>query len=143
MVRVIEDVESNQECDGSVEIDDMGICSWGKAWNRMNRQGYSVSQLEMIIAESKVEEQLIGASLIWASLTPSEEVFKLAAKLAGANTIDELWEAYYSAGSREGFVAVVLAIVHYELLAEFEGERYYAWIEVKYEGNKYWRVYPK
>ncbi|MFN6475330.1 hypothetical protein [Nostoc sp. DedQUE07] len=143
MVRVIEDVEKNQDCGGSVKVEDMGICSWGKAWNRMNRQEYSIPQLEMIIAESKVEEQLIGASLIWASLTPSEEVFELAAKLAGANTIDELWGAYYSASSREGFVAVVLAIVHYELLAELEGERYYAWIEVKYEQGKYWRRYIK
>lgn len=143
MVRAIEDVERNQDCSESANVDDMGICSWGKAWNRMNRQGYSVSQLEMIIAESKVEAQLIAASLIWASLVPSEEVFELAAKLAAANTIDELWGAYYSAGSRKVFVAVVLAIVHYELLAEFKGERYCAWIEVIYEGNKYWRVYPK
>lgn len=125
-----------------VYIGEMSKWNWGKVWNRMNRQGYSVSQLEMIIAESKVDTQLIAASLIWASLIPSEEVFEQAAILAVVNTIDELWSAYYSATSRRGFVRVVLAIVHYDLLIELNSREYYPWIEVIYKDKGYWRRYP-
>ncbi|MFN6475261.1 hypothetical protein [Nostoc sp. DedQUE07] len=125
-----------------VHIGQIDKWNWGKAWNRMNRMGYSVSQLEMIIAESKVDTQLIAASLIWASLVPSEEVFEQTVKLALANPIDELWQAYYSAASRKGFVGVVLAIVHYDLLIELNSGEYYPWIEVIYKDKGYWRRHP-
>ncbi len=136
MIRMIQnEQETNKE-----EMGEMG--QWGKGWNRMNRQGYTVSQLEMIIAESGVETQAVAAALIWASKNPTEEVFEIAAKLARVNTVDELWAAYYSTASREVFVGTVLAIIHYDLLAELNNGEYYSWIEIKYEGNKYWRTYP-
>ncbi|WP_335228487.1 hypothetical protein [Nostoc sp.] len=84
----------------------------------------------MIIAESKIVTQSIAASLVWASLVPSEEIFEQAAILAVVNPIDELWSAYYSTASRKGFVGVVLAIVHYDLLIELNSGEYYPWIEV-------------
>ncbi|MEH2067882.1 MAG: hypothetical protein V7K47_06900 [Nostoc sp.] len=104
----------------------------------MNRQGYSISQLEMIIAECNIDNQLIAASLIWASLLPSEEVFKQAASLAVANDLEELWGAFHSIRTRQGFVAVVLAIVHYELLVGLEDGEYYPWIEVFAKEKEYW-----
>lgn len=139
MIRSMSEVAGSEE----TNVQEMGqMGKWGKGWNRMKRQGYTVPQLEMIIAESNVETQSIAASLIWASMNPTEEVFELAAKLAGANTVDELWQAYYSTATRKVFVGTVLAIIHYDLLAELNDGEYYAWIEMKYEGNKYWRTYP-
>lgn len=123
------------------KIGQMDGYNWAATWTRMNRKGYSVSELEMIIAECKIDTQLIAASLMWASVLPLEEVFEQAAKLAHANTIDELWEAYYSASTRKGFVAVVLAIVHYELLVELNSGEYYPWIEVVVKDKEYWRQY--
>ncbi|MFN6474052.1 MAG: hypothetical protein RMY36_030855 [Nostoc sp. SerVER01] len=122
----------------NIEEVKIGQHEWGKVWSRMNRQGYSVSQLEMIIAECKIENQLIAASLIWASLVPSEEIFKQAAELVAANDLEELWGAFYSIKTRKGFVAAVLAIVHYELLNGLEDGEYYPWIEVFAKGKEYW-----
>jgi len=117
--------------------------NWLLAWSRMKRKQYSVSQLQAIIAESQTTIQLIAASLIWAEANPSEEVFEQAAKLAAASDLDDLWEAYYVTPSREGFVAVVLAIVHYDLLATLKVGEYFPWIQLIYKEKEYWRQYPK
>jgi len=45
----------------------------------------------------------------------SEEIFKQAADLAGASSLDDFWCAYNTIYTRDGFVAVVIAIVHYSI----------------------------
>ncbi|MEH2458304.1 hypothetical protein [Nostoc sp.] len=141
MIRLQDNTKTTEEMMGQPE-DGMGRCVWLSGWSRMSRKGYSIPQLEAIIAGSYVVVQVMAAALIWAAKNPTEEVFKQAAKLAIANELDKLWEAYYSTKSRAGFVAVVLAIAHYDLLATLNSGEYFPWIEISSNGKTYWREYP-
>lgn len=115
--------------------------NWLLGWKRMKRKAYTTLQLQAIIAESQDTGALLAAALLWAENEPCEEVFKQAADLVGASTLDELWEAFYVTSTRVGFVAVVLAIIHHEILATLNVGEYFARIEIVEKKGEFYRSY--
>lgn len=113
--------------------------NWLLGRKRLLLKGYSKEQLEAIIANCSDMATLIGASLIWASSNPSEDVFEQAADMALVSSIDDLWSAYNTIG--KGFVAVVIAIVHYELLTKLEVGQYFPSIEIVEKNGEFFRKY--
>lgn len=127
-------INKAQQAEG-VKIGEIDKLSWGKTWQRMSRKGYSVSQLETIMANTSDRKQLISASLLWAAATPSEKIFKQAAQLASSNTKDGLETAFQTASNRKNFVAASLALVHYDSLAKLKKGEYYPSIDISAKGK--------
>lgn len=129
---------------------EMDKINWMNAWRRLKRKNYTGEQLQAIIGETQEAATLIAASILWTDLQARlglevivEDIFQRAAELASSCNLDELWEAFYVVQKREDFVAVVMAILHYELLVLLTPGQYYPWIDVAYEHGEFVRKYPK
>ncbi|HLP88416.1 MAG TPA: hypothetical protein VK184_07480 [Nostocaceae cyanobacterium] len=129
---------------------EMDKINWMNAWRRLKRKNYTKEQLQAIIGETQEAATLIAASILWTDQQARlglevivEDIFHLAAELALSCNLDDLWEAFYSVQKREDFVAVVMAILHYELLVLLAPGQYYPWIDVAYEQGEFVRKYPK
>jgi hypothetical protein len=115
---------------------------WLKQYFRFSRMT-TVSDLEFLLAESKdatfTEQTAIALRL--ADLKPSGDWFKRACHLAQTATIDQLESALNLIQDQDEFIAVLLALVHYELFDGFELGRFVASVEIIKVSGKAHRRY--
>jgi hypothetical protein len=119
---------------------------WLRAYRRLKRQSHrripwTLAELETILANTWDVTQAIAVSLVWVDLNPCEDVFREAARLAQVSTLAQLEDALTYEGDREPFIAVVLSIVHHEVLTVLKPDQYYSRIEIVIRGSQLYRRY--
>jgi hypothetical protein len=118
---------------------------WLAAYARMCRQFSfeQVSELKFVLAHTNTVQQAFTAALRLADLIPCEFEFKEAMRLAQSTSLDELEAALYYEGDRSAYIALSIAIAHYELLKEAAKPYSYIGITIQVEDGKvrYYRKY--